>query len=106
MDDDELLTIEDLEKRPPKFKANTWRLWLRQGRLPSLAVGRRVFVREADRVEFFRKHERGLPETERGTLAAVVMATPRRPKVSREEVTRSVRQTKGLRPRVANRRTP
>jgi hypothetical protein len=82
---DALLTIEDLVRRAPMFKANTWRLWLRQGRLPSIAVGRRIFVREGDVSEFFRKHERGLPETERGTLATVVMTAPRRAKPAPRE---------------------
>lgn len=39
----ELLTVEELEKES-KISRHTWRLWLKQGRLPAVHLGRRVRV--------------------------------------------------------------
>lgn len=46
----ELLTVEELEKES-KISRHTWRLWLKQGRLRAVHLGRRVRV---EREEFQR----------------------------------------------------
>lgn len=46
-----LLAVQELEKRSTVSK-HTWRLWIRQGKLPSVKLGSRVLVREADYLEF------------------------------------------------------
>lgn len=40
-----LLTVEDLE-RESKISKYTWRLWIKQGKLPAVRLGRRVRIEE------------------------------------------------------------
>lgn len=46
-----LLTVEDLETRT-QISKHTWRLWLKQGKLPVIRAGRRVRVDERDFEKF------------------------------------------------------
>jgi len=56
----ELLTPDELEGlSKDRVKTATWRLWMRQHRLPSINLGRRVFVRKADFAAFMASHMRG-----------------------------------------------
>ena len=55
----ELFTAEELARRSKnRVKAATWRLWMRQRRLPSVNLGRRVFVRAEDFERFIGSHTR------------------------------------------------
>jgi excisionase family DNA binding protein len=42
-----LLSLEDLQERSDVSR-HTWRLWLRQGKLPAVRLGRRLLVAESD----------------------------------------------------------
>lgn len=46
-----LLDLLELADRS-KVSKHTWRLWLRQGKLPAVRLGRRLLVDEADYVKF------------------------------------------------------
>jgi len=46
-----LLSLEALEERSDVSR-HTWRLWLRQGKLPAVRLGRRLLVEEADYQRF------------------------------------------------------
>jgi excisionase family DNA binding protein len=46
-----LLSLEALEERSTVSR-HTWRLWLRQSKLPAVRLGRRVLVREHDYEQF------------------------------------------------------
>jgi excisionase family DNA binding protein len=46
-----LLSLEALEERSDVSR-HTWRLWLRQGKLPAVRLGRRLLVEESDYQRF------------------------------------------------------
>jgi excisionase family DNA binding protein len=46
-----LLSLEALEQRSDVSR-HTWRVWLRQGRLPAVRLGRRLLVDEVDYQKF------------------------------------------------------
>ena len=46
-----LLSLETLEERSDVSR-HTWRLWLRQGKLPGVRLGRRLLVAESDYLRF------------------------------------------------------
>ena len=50
-----LMTVEDLE-RETQVSRHTWRLWIRQGKVPVVRLGRRVRVREEDFKAFVEKN--------------------------------------------------
>lgn len=85
----DLLTPRDLEERYKHFKEATWRLWLRQRRLDSVSIGRRVLVRPQDADAFIEAHMRGAATNGAVTVQATPptprtrptpRATPKRPK--------------------------
>lgn len=51
MEKPKLLAIPELAE-DSKVSTHTWRLWIRQGKLPSVKLGSRVLVRESDYLEF------------------------------------------------------
>lgn len=61
-----LMTVVDLE-RESKISRYTWRSWIRQGRIPTLRLGRRVRVSEEDFRKFLADHLK--PARERGNGA-------------------------------------
>jgi len=50
-----LLGLNALELRTD-IKTPTWRTWIRQGRIPSVKLGRRVLVSEDDLAAFLTAH--------------------------------------------------
>lgn len=59
-----LLTVADLE-RESQISKHTWRVWIKQGRLPAIRAGRRVRVDEVDFRAFIAKCRTGEREVER-----------------------------------------
>lgn len=45
------MTVKDLARESPIARL-TWRAWIRQGRLPHVRLGRRVFVTRSDYERF------------------------------------------------------
>ena len=50
-----LMTVEDLEV-VSRVSKHTWRVWIRQGKVPVVRLGRTVRVREQDFREFVQKN--------------------------------------------------
>lgn len=47
-----LLNLKELPEKSGGVSVHSWRLWIRQGRLPSVKLGTRVLVREQDFLDF------------------------------------------------------
>lgn len=52
-----LLSLEALEERS-NVSRYTWRLWLRQGKLPAVRLGRRLLVDQVDYEAFIRQNRK------------------------------------------------
>lgn len=53
-----LLTVADLVDRS-KISVNTWRTWIRAGKLPCVRLGRSIRVTEQDYEAFLARHRAG-----------------------------------------------
>lgn len=52
---EKLLPVTELQERSggkDGVSVHSWRLWIRQGKLPSVKLGSRVLVRESDYLKF------------------------------------------------------
>ncbi|WP_337288621.1 helix-turn-helix domain-containing protein [Candidatus Methylomirabilis sp.] len=53
-----LLNLKELPEKSGGVSVHSWRLWIRQGRLPSVKLGSRVLVREQDFLHFIEENLR------------------------------------------------
>lgn len=47
-----MLNLKELPEKSGGVSIHSWRLWIRQGKLPSVKLGSRVLVREQDYLHF------------------------------------------------------
>lgn len=47
-----MLNLKELPEKSGGVSIHSWRLWIRQGKIPSVKLGSRVLVREQDLLTF------------------------------------------------------
>lgn len=54
-----LLSLRELPEKSGGVSVHSWRLWIRQGKIPSVKLGTRVLIREEDFLNFIEANTRG-----------------------------------------------